>query len=113
MTIIQLKNFLNRFSDDKICLYGFSSPHSYRGYYDQAAVVPTQNVTIAEMKSTLDKLLTDTFEGWKGGEYKYDEDTEIHFSHIGSSEDLGEEMIAIILSVAGFTFDLPILNSDS
>jgi hypothetical protein len=104
-TIGQLKDFLDTFPDDRICKHGFYSPHSFRGYYDEAAVVPCDDVTIAEMKAVLDTLLTDTFVGWKGGDFNYNLDTPIHFSKIGYADDLGQEMAQILLSIAGFDME--------
>jgi len=101
----ELKDFLDRFPDGRICKYGFSSPHSFRGYYDEAAVEPCHDVTIAEMKAVIDTLLTDTFVGWKGGDFNYNILTPIHFSRIGYADDLDQEMVQIILSIAGFDMD--------
>lgn len=83
MKIEQLYDILNQFPDNKICKNGFSNPHSYRGYYNEASVEPANNVSIADMKHTVDQLLSETFIGYKGGEYQYDCDTEVHLSFEG------------------------------
>ena len=100
MKLGTLKNLLSKQPTDRVCQYGFSNPHSYRGYYEQVAFEPANYVTIGEMLSCVDYALTGTFEGYKGGEYHYDESTPVNIAYYGScSED--ELEVDIILSIAG------------
>jgi hypothetical protein len=87
MNIGQLLTFLDNFPKERVCLLGFNNPHSYRGYYEEAAVEPADNVTIGSMIDCLNRLLDEEFIGYKGGEYTYDTYTPIHLTHVGSCND--------------------------
>lgn len=84
MNIGQLLTLLNNYPKDRVCYLGFAEPHSYRGYYDEAAVEPATNVTIGSMIDCLYRLLDEVFAGYKGGEFRYDTETPIHLTYYGS-----------------------------
>ena len=52
---------------------------SWRGIYNEVAFVPSKEGSVEESLRQIDRALTETFEGWKGGEYSYDEYTDVHF----------------------------------
>jgi hypothetical protein len=54
---------------------GFGHPHSYRGYYDELAFEPREDVTVAQMLSDARSALDATYDGWKGGEFTMSEYT--------------------------------------
>ena len=63
---------------DKVLSTGLGSPHSWRGVYDELAFRPVDNTTIGEMLDCANDCIGKVFEGWKGGHFKMDGDTEIH-----------------------------------
>ena len=48
---------------------GFFHPHSYRGYYEDVAFAPKDNVRVGDMLRDARAALGATFEGYKGGSY--------------------------------------------
>lgn len=58
---------------DGVVRWGFARPHSSRGFYDECAFDPAENVTIASMLGHARSALNATFTGWKGGEFKMEE----------------------------------------
>lgn len=67
---------------------------SYRGYYNQPALGftmtgrhaergSTQPPTVAALLVELNRALTDTFTGWKGGEYHYDKSDTLYVDNPG------------------------------
>lgn len=56
---------------------------SYRGYYDQAAMivslVPIEGAdNVGYLRKMLDRLKSETFHGWKGGEYEYTDSDDVY-----------------------------------
>lgn len=60
---------------------------SYRGYYDQLALgfKPWEKVVVKDLVALLKKAIGKTFQGYKGGNYKMDESTEIWVSGHGDA----------------------------
>jgi len=58
---------------------GLGNPMSYRGYYECLAFGPHENVTVQTMMEIITKCIGDTFQGYKGGDYTMDTDTETYF----------------------------------
>lgn len=80
---------------------GFGHPHSYRGYYDELAFEPRENVTIGAMLADARSALGSTYEGWKGGDYTMSEYTPVHLAHEGHiGEELGPFFLGLILKDA-------------
>lgn len=77
--------FLESQPASKIVRFGFSEPMSYRGYYDELAFRPAENVTIGSMLENARSALGQTFEGYKGGSYKMDEYTDCWIAEYGES----------------------------
>ena len=84
-TISMLMDVLVAAKPHHILRPGISHPHSYRGYYDQAAVELIPECTVAEAMVVVIVLLTETFEGWKGGEFSYDGSTPLWAATEGST----------------------------
>lgn len=93
------------FPKERVCKYGFCRPHAYRGYYDQVAFEPTENVTIESMLVDVDNALDWTFEGWKGGEFWYNEKTPVNFAKEGMCTEDDEYWAnyseKLLLSISG------------
>jgi hypothetical protein len=69
--------------------YGISEPFSWRGSYDEVAFDVIEGImTREEMLRRIEMAYTGTFHGYKGGEYRYNDYTDIHFeSGYGSYTD--------------------------
>ena len=93
---------LSRENSDTVCKVGFSNPHSYRGYYDQLAFEPADNVSVGSMLEAAQEALGSTYTGWKGGEYTMTGYTDCHLANKGNS---GEELGAILLKLMILTGD--------
>lgn len=82
--------------------WGFGQPDSYRGYYEQVAFEPLENVTIASMLAAAESALGATFQGYKGGDYLMDEYTECWIAEYGrrGGDQIGETLLKyMVLSV--------------
>lgn len=100
MKLGELKAILMIAPRHKVCAYGFGNPHSYRGIYAECAFEPADNVTVESMLDDMERALKETFEGWKGGNYKYNEGTECHIAVWGETsltDGFPSEMLAGIL----------------
>ena len=76
MTILYLKEYFEKTENPKFYLVDV---FSWRGVYDEVAFVPSKDGSKEESLKQIDRALTETFDGWKGGEYSYNVYTEIHF----------------------------------
>lgn len=91
------KVFLNLPNNDFVFSEGFAAPHSYRGYYNELAIERSYEVTLADIKKTLDEAIGEQFTGYKGGEYSYDSSTPVHLSYYGNADDSdGVEFEALV-----------------
>ena len=77
MTLRELIDFLTDKDADIVAKIGFANPHSYRGYYDELAFEPAENVTVGKMLESAKKALGTTYCGWKGGDFKMEEYTDV------------------------------------
>lgn len=85
MTLGKLIKWLEEQPQDAVIRHGFNNPHSFRGYYDELAFEPAENVTISSMLADARYALGRTFEGYKGGDYEMDEYTDCWISQWGTS----------------------------
>lgn len=80
MTLGELKNRFEEMQKGKILAYKLSEPFSWRGIYAEVAFeILEEDSTREENLEKIERALTEEFYGYKGGEFKYNEDTEIHF----------------------------------
>lgn len=78
---------------------GFTHPHSYRGFYEQVAFEPAENVTVAEMLADATSALGATFHSWKGGDYLMRPYTETWIAEQGcEGETLGVLLLSLLLA---------------
>jgi hypothetical protein len=79
MTIRELREALQRKPADSEVLFDFvyfapKGCGSYRGDYAQPSIgYGTEDITVAGVLELLDKLTSDEFVGYKGGNYLYDD----------------------------------------
>lgn len=96
-----LKHLIERLEKepaDKVVL-GFKHPHSYRGYYEDLAFEPAQNVTVGEMLAAARSAVGSTYEGWKGGDYTMSEWSSVWIAERGTSCN-GAPMLLIDMMLA-------------
>lgn len=90
MNLSGLLNIVNHWTNDsyEFKCNTFKNPHSYRGdYNDLAFEICDAPLTVREIKQFVKAAATETFIGWKGGNYEYDEYTQIHLSARGQAAD--------------------------
>ena len=85
MTLGELIAELKKCDASKVVAHGFAKPHSYRGYYEDLAFEPMENVNVASMLEAAESALGKTFEGYKGGDYTMNEYTACWLSKYGES----------------------------
>lgn len=100
---MKLKEFMEHFKNaenGKQFSYGISEPFSWRGNYSEVAFeILEQPMTREEILANIEKAYKETFYGYKGGEYTYQDYTEVHFEEDSSRWTDGgycSEMIAKI-----------------
>lgn len=87
ITLGQAKRLLEMLPPEAVATYGFTSAHSYRGYYNQVAFEPVCGVSVRQMLSEVNKALSETFTGYKGGDFTYNEYTPCWLAEYGRSSD--------------------------
>nr|DAR63522.1 MAG TPA: hypothetical protein [Caudoviricetes sp.] len=76
MVIADLKEYFEKAENPKFYL---TDVFSWRGCYDEVAFIPSKNGSKEDSLRQIDRALTETFDGWKGGEYTYEDYTDAHF----------------------------------
>lgn len=98
-----LIKFLETRNPDERPIIGFNNPHSYRGYYNELAFEPCDGseTTAGEMLTCCKEALENVYQGWKGGDYTYDENTQCWLSYKGSvsSNTLGSITISLMFGI--------------
>lgn len=99
MTIQELTNKIESLGDTMdFCIEDI---FSWRGFYiEPACTISTNNTTKEHNLSMLNKLITETFYGWKGGEYTYTEYSDIHFEEDRGSWSDGKFLNRFLLNNA-------------
>lgn len=100
MTLGELISVLEKADQDMVVALGFSNPHSYRGYYDELAFVPTPDISVRQMLEAARFALDRRFTGWKGGEWMMYDCTPCWLSERGQGggETLGPTLLNYILA---------------
>lgn len=89
---------LERLDPDLVVPLGFAEPHSYRGYYDELAFEPRENVTIGAMLADARRALGATYQGYKGGDFTMYEWTPCWLSEYGTTgEQIGPTFLGLLL----------------
>ena len=76
MIIADLKEYFEKAENPKFYLVDV---FSWRGRYDEVAFTPSKNGSKEDSLRMIYRALSETFYGWKGGEYTYEEYTDAHF----------------------------------
>jgi hypothetical protein len=95
MTLGELILALDKIDPQTRVPRGFHKPHSYRGYYEQLAFEPAENISIGEMLAAARSALGKTFTGYKGGDYLMHEYVDCWISKYGHADGngIGETLI--------------------
>lgn len=91
MKLKDFKQHIESFHKETIFDFGISQPFSWRGVYSEVAFeMLEQPMTKEEILANIELAYTETFEGYKGGEFRYNDHTDIHFeTDCGSWTDGG------------------------
>ena len=91
MELIEFKQQIEQAEIGKIFDYGVSEPFSWRGIYTEVAFeMIEQPMTREEILANIERAYSEEFYGYKGGTFRYDDHTEVHFeSDSGSWTDGG------------------------
>ena len=102
MNLGKLIEELRNADPDYIAPIGFAAPRSYRGYYEDVAFKPAENVSVASMLRHAESALGATFEGYKGGKYTMGERTTCWISNYGESggDCIGSVLVAYLTGQA-------------
>lgn len=85
MTLRELITELKTYDPKTLLPMGLGSPHSYRGFFDQLGFAPVRNTTIGKMLEEAEGCVGKSFQGYKGGNYKMEHDTDVWMSTWGDS----------------------------
>lgn len=102
MTLGELKNHFEQMENGKVLNFKLSNPFSWRGIYAECAFdVLKETSTKEENLEQIEEALTEEFEGWKGGEFRYNLDTEVHFESETSSYTDGGYARELVAEIKG------------
>ena len=87
VTLGELISTLERMPRDKILNNAFRGGDSYRGYYDELAFEPCDEVRVSDLLEDARSCVGVTFSGYKGGEYTMYLNTPIWKAGYGSCGD--------------------------
>lgn len=81
---------------------GWTSPHSYRGYYDCLAFERRTNVPVSDCLAAARDALGSTYHGWKGGDYVMGEWTDCYLviEEGCTGEEITETMLDLDIAAA-------------
>lgn len=97
MTIEEFKDKIKSYPGDRMP-FCIEDVFSWRGVYaEPACCISTREVSKEENLSMLSVLTSNTFTGWKGGEYRYHDYNDIHFEVSAGSWSDGEFIADFLL----------------
>lgn len=71
---------------DPEALIGLHNPHSYRGYYSDLALEPTEAlIKVSQLITQLEAVIDTELTGYKGGEFLMSADTPVWISYYGNT----------------------------
>jgi hypothetical protein len=85
MELKKFKQHIESFPKGTKFSYGISKPFSWRGSYDEVAFSIVENeMSKEDILKNIELAYNETFYGYKGGEYKYNDYTNMNFEEEGS-----------------------------
>ncbi len=98
MTLSELIAALEK-AEPGVLREGFGNPHSYRGYYECVAFEPQARVTVQSCLDAAREALGSRYEGYKGGEFKMKEYTDVYIAHYGCcGDEIGDRLLRYMLA---------------
>lgn len=99
---MELKNFkqhISSFPNGTQFNFGITKPFSWRGSYDEVAfsIVESQ-MSKENVLANIELAYTETFYGYKGGEYKYQDYTTVNFEEEGRHNYSGGIYVAQMIA---------------
>ena len=86
MKLKEFKQHIESFPKGTNFNFSVSKPFSWRGVYAEVAFeMSSHPMAREEVLATIELAYTETFYGYKGGEYRYNDDTDIHFEYDSGS----------------------------
>lgn len=86
MTLKEFKSHIESYPNNHVFNYGISEPFSWRGVYAEVAFDLVEgSMSKEDVLANIQLAYDETFTGYKGGEYRYDDHTDVHFE-----EDISE-----------------------
>ena len=102
MTLREFKDHIEKFESGTVFFFGISEPFSWRGIYAEVAFeIVREKTTREDILSKIQLAYTNEFTGYKGGEYRYHDGTEIHFEESQRSYSDGEYVANLIAEIEG------------
>jgi len=102
MELKQFKEQVEKAEDNKVFDYGISEPFSWRGVYAEVAFkILEEPMSKEKILSNIQKAYEGTFYGYKGGEYNYNDYTDIHFEEGQRNYTDGGYCAEIIAKIEG------------
>ena len=90
MTLLEFKQYIQKKKNGSIFPVGISEPFSWRGSYNEVAFsIVDQETTKEDILTKIEKAYNEIFIGYKGGNYRYDDYTKIHFEENPSDYTAG------------------------
>ncbi len=86
MDYLQICQWFEEHEVDEVIIT-IHSPHSYRGYYDQIAYeyICNSSSNVSSFLQDIKDGLDDFYEGYKGGSFFMDDETDIHLAFYGNT----------------------------
>ena len=98
MWLEELIAVLEKADPDQVLPIGFDGPHSYRGDYAELALEPARDVSVRSMLACAKEALGRTYTGWKGGEFKMADCTDVFLAYRGfTGEGIGPLLLGYML----------------
>ena len=102
MILKEFKQQIEQAESGKVFEYGISSPFSWRGSYDEVAFeILEQPMSKEDVLENIEKAYTDSFYGYKGGQYTYDDYAEVNFEEDSSRWTDGGYCAEMISKIEG------------
>lgn len=100
MNLKELKSHFESMPDGTRFDYSLSDPFSWRGVYAEVAFsILNEPSTKEEILSKINDAITEVFEGYKGGDFWYSEDTTVHFEACPSDYTDGDYVLLKLLKI--------------
>lgn len=107
MELKDFKKHISSFPNGTQFKFGITKPFSWRGIYEEVAfAIVESQMSKEDILANIELAYTETFYGYKGGEYKYHDYTTVNFEEEGSRNysdgRYASQMIAKIEGVEEF-----------